>query len=206
MRFEDLLKIVGKVPVFSSTLVADQTDSPDIHRQLVRWRDAGKIIQIRRSLYSLAEPYRMSEPHTFFIACQIKPDSYISLQSALAFHGIAGEPKEVQSITIRNPKLITTPLGTFRFRQIKKNLYGGYVTVDVGEGQQVNVAGPEKALLDLLYLYPYSDNPETWKRLDILDFGLLSEDRLRKLVFDSESDKLRRAAGRFYLRIRASQV
>ena len=112
---------------------------------------------------------------------------------------------EVQSITIRNPKLITTPLGTFRFRQIKESLYDGYVSVDISEGQRVNIADPENALLDLLYLHPHTDNPDTWKKLDILSFELLSEDRIRKLVFESNCDKLRRAVRRIYLRIRTAQ-
>jgi len=39
----------------------------------------------QEALLSLAEPYRKREPHPFFIAHRIKPISYVSLHSALAF-------------------------------------------------------------------------------------------------------------------------
>ena len=207
MKFECLLTLLGKEPVFYSDLLTDHFSPIEVQKQLSRWQKSGRIIQIRKKLYCLAEPYRKRKPHPFFIAHRIKPISYVSLQSALAFHGIMEEPTEVQCITIREPELLSTPLGIFLFRQIKRKLFGGYSNIDVGEGQWAYMASPEKALLDLLYLHPHSDN-WNWgyrKYLNQANIELLSEDRLRALVFESESEKLRRAASKVFLAIRAAK-
>ena len=66
MKFESLLTLVGREPVFYSSLLTDR-----------------------------------------FIAHRMKPLSYVSLHSALAFHGIAKEPQEVQCVTIRKPELVS---------------------------------------------------------------------------------------------------
>ncbi len=89
--------------------------------------------------------------------------------------------------------------------QIKKKLFCGYSNIDIGEGQWAYMAGPEKALLDMLYLHPHSDNWGYWRNLNLTNLDLLNEDRLRELALESESEKLRRAASKVFLAIRAAK-
>ena len=155
MKFIDLLNQVGDLPVFSSALLqAGDVDRANIHKQLSRWTAAKKIQQLRRGLYTLAEPYRQRDPHPFLIAnCLISP-SYVSLQSALTYYDLIPESvPQVLSLTSKlRSNVKETPLGSFRYQNIQRGLFLGFHLVKVSVGQFAYLARPEKALLDLIYL------------------------------------------------------
>ena len=205
MKLDELLALSGDDPLFGSSLLTDRCNPAQAQLQLSRWHRAGKIIQIRKKLYCFGQPYRKREPHPFYIARRLKPLSYVSLYSALAFHGIAQAPPEVQCITLNRPERLETPFGSFLFRRIKKRLYSGYNPIDVRDGQQADVASAEKALLDLLYLVPHSDNWGYRRNLNLDHIERLQEDIMRELVEQSGSEKLRRAARKVYLSMKAAK-
>lgn len=181
MEFTSLVEIVGNEPVFETgLLLAGVVDPANIRRQLSRWKEAGKIHQLRRGLYALAPPYQKVRPHPFLVANRLVPASYVSLQSALAFYGMIPEYVPVTtSITTGRPGYRETPLGTFDFHHIQIGFFYGYQLVDVDERQSAFVASPEKALMDLLYLQPGADS------LDYLrELRLENLDRLDWEVFD----------------------
>jgi len=92
MEFSELVKIVGNEPVFETGMLLAGDDNPaDIRRQLSRWKEAGKIYQLRRGLYTLASPFQKVNPHPFLVANRMVPASYVSLQSALAYYGMIPE-------------------------------------------------------------------------------------------------------------------
>jgi predicted transcriptional regulator of viral defense system len=114
---------------------------------------------LRRGLYALAPPYRKVEAHPFVVANRMVRPSYVSLQSALAFHGLIPESVPVTtSITTGRPGEFSTPLGAFVFRHIRTLLFQGFREVEMDDRQPAFVATPEKALLDLLYLEKGSDS------------------------------------------------
>ncbi|MBE3119307.1 MAG: hypothetical protein IMZ50_11210, partial [Candidatus Atribacteria bacterium] len=64
MKFDELHSPVGDEPVFSFSLLGVVGVSPQQARlQLVRWVNAGKLIQLRRGLYGLKLPFMKVEPH-----------------------------------------------------------------------------------------------------------------------------------------------
>lgn len=160
MKFEELLKLINGEPIFtSSLLLAGNISTSSIRKQLSRWASDGKIIQIKRGLYALPKPYRNKEIHPFLIANMIKKASYISLQSALEYYGIIPEyVPVVTSVTTGRPEEVTNKLGKFIFKHLKKELFWGYRELEVIEGTGIFIATPEKALLDLIYFTPDSDN------------------------------------------------
>jgi predicted transcriptional regulator of viral defense system len=178
MRFEKLLEVVDNEPVFETgLLLAGSVDIKDVRRQLSRWVKAGKIYQLRRGLYSLASPYQKTVSHPFLVANRIVRSSYVSLQSALAYHGLIPEHVPVTtSVTTGRPNRWETPLGVFAYQHIQPRLFDGYRFLDMGGGQQVFIAAPEKALLDLIYLTPQADSAaylselrlQNLERLDVL--------------------------------------
>jgi len=196
MKIGDLLQIVGREPVFhSSLLMAGGVDPADLGRQLSRWVNSGTLIQLRRGLYALSERHQKTRPHPFLVANRLKRASYVSLQSALEFHGLIPEyVPSVTSITTGRPEELLTPLGTFIYKHIKKGLFSGYKIIDVGEGQSAFVATPEKALLDLLYLTPGSDNPDYLRELRLQNAEILNRELLLDFAERSGSKKLLRAA------------
>ena len=106
MKLASLLAIVGDQPVFETGfLLAGDVDPADLRRQLSRWVTSGHLVQLRRGLYALAPPYRKTEPHPFLVANRLVRGSYVSLQSALAHHGLIPEHVSVTtSVTSGRPQ------------------------------------------------------------------------------------------------------
>lgn len=161
MRYEDLLGIVGRWPTFETgSLLIGRWDPADVRRQLSRWVATGRVLQLRRGLYALAPPYRRVEPHPFHVANQLILGSYVSLQAALAHYGMIPEATfSVTSVTHRRARDFDTPLGRFIFRNVKQDLFAGYVAVELGPGVTYHIATPEKALADLIHVTPHGDDP-----------------------------------------------
>ncbi len=195
MRFEELLHLLGKNPLFeSSLLLSGDVDAHSLQVQLARWTQAGKLQRLRRGLYLLAEPYRSYTPHPFVIANRLHPPAYVSLQSALAYYGLIPEEAfTVTSVTTRRPTVYTTPLGAFSFRHLQPGRFFGYHLVEVVPGQSAWLAWPEKALLDLIYLTPGSDVPAFLQELRLQHLQRLDPERLQDFAARMASPKVHRA-------------
>ena len=198
MKFTDLLRIVGEEPVFETgLLLAGDVSAADITRQLSRWSRAGRILQVRRGIYVLTEPHGRSRPHPFLVANRMVRASYVSCQSALAYHGLVPEyVPEITSVTTRRTGRWQNALGRFSFRHLKPERFGGYQTVELGYGQRALLARPEKALLDLIYLEPGADRAEYLEALRLQNMEQLDLSGLARLAESSGSRKLVRAASR----------
>jgi predicted transcriptional regulator of viral defense system len=198
MKFERLLEIVGEEPVFEAgLLLAGDVDPGDVRRQLSRWVDAGKLHQLRRGLYALAPPYRRVEPHPFLVANHLVRGSYVSLQAALAHYNLIPEYVPVTtSVTPGRPTRWDTPLGSFLFRHLRKDLLTGYRRTPLPGRQEAFVATPEKALLDLLYLEPEGDTKEYLNELRLQHLETLDLRELSRLAEQFGKPKLLRAAER----------
>lgn len=198
MKFGELLQVVGNEPVFSSSLLLTHGRNPsDMRRQLSRWVSDGRLEQLKRSLYLLADPYRKCIAHPFLLANRIKDASYISLQSALAHYGLIPEyVPVVTSVTTGRPEKLSTAAGTFVFKHIKKSFFSGYVCVELANHQSAFIASPEKALLDLIYLTPGADDEAYLFGLRIQHSERLDMERLAAMAVASGSTKLIRAVER----------
>ncbi len=195
MEFTELLEIVQDEPVFETGLLLSGDVNPrEIYRQLSRWRQAGKIYQLRRGLYCLAPPFQKVKPHPFLVANRLLPGSYVSLQSAMAFYGMIPEYVPMTtSVTTSRPAQWETPLGVFDFRHIQVGFFDGYRFMDLGENQRAIIATPEKALLDLVYLEPGGDEPYYLTELRLNNLGRLDWQLLERLTRKLEKPKLMRA-------------
>jgi len=59
MNWDEFLKLTGELPVIETeNLYAGISDPTSIEVQISRWKKAGKIIQHKKGIYLLAEPYR----------------------------------------------------------------------------------------------------------------------------------------------------
>jgi len=196
MKWEELLHKVGDEPVFRTGFLAGTEESlAGLRLQLSRWVKTGRLIQLKKGLYTLAQPYRKVAPHPFVLANAMKKASYVSTQSALAYYGMIPEyVPVVTSVTTRRPEQAETHLGRFVFRHIKKSWFHSYKQVRLGSGQKAFIAAPEKALLDLVYLTPASDNYDFLSELRLQNWEQLNKDTILRLADNSRSAKLRRAA------------
>jgi len=198
MEFQRLLEIVGDEPVFETgLLLAGDVDPASVRRQLSRWTKAGRLYQLRRGLYALAPPFQKVKPHPFLVANRMVRGSYVSLQSALEYHGLIPEyVPVVTSVATARPARWDTPLGSYEFRHIRTDLLYGYRLVELGAGQQAFIATPEKALLDMVYLRPGGDSPGYLQELRLQNLERLDLVELQRQAGLANSPKLRRAASR----------
>jgi predicted transcriptional regulator of viral defense system len=140
-------------------------------------------------------------PHPFVIANYLKVGSYVSLQSALSHYGMIPEYVPVTtSVTTGRPETLETEVGWFQFRHIASRLFSRFETVEPAPRQQAFVATPEKALLDLLYLTPQSDDMNYLRELrltapDTVDSAEFLR-RVHEAAGEMNTPKLKRAAER----------
>lgn len=193
MQFASLLEAVGDQPVFETGfLLAGDVDAAGVRRQLSRWVASGHLVQLRRGLYALAPPYRKTEPHPFLVANRLVRGSYVSLQSALAHHGLIPEHVPViTSVTTGRPQQRENPFGCFEYHHCPPDRLTGYRVERLGGGQEALVATPAKALADLVHLVPGGDskaylselrltNLETLDPQELLSPALLDRPKIRR--------------------------
>jgi len=183
MVFTRLIELAADLHCFSPGMVTAGDDIDQVRVQLSRWVKSGRVIRLHKGWYTLSEPYRHVRIDLHVIACTIKPGTYVSLQSALAFHGMIPEhvPETTCVITGR-PLTIDTPFGRIRYRHIKEEVFFGY-SRHVHGVQDAYVAVPEKALLDLFYLTPGSEDSDYLSELrlqGVEDFDVQSMLRMAR--------------------------
>ncbi len=196
MIFEDFLRLVGDEPVFTSAVLKTHgIPARRIRLQLVRWVKSGRLVRLRRGVYTLGEPYRRGAPHPFLAANLLKRASYVSLHSALAYYGLIPESvPAVTSVTTLRPERLATPVGFFIFRNVRKPMFHGFRAVEVAPAQTAFVALPEKALLDLVHLTPKADTNAYLEELRLENLERLDRHYLMDMARSSGSPKLVRAA------------
>lgn len=195
MKWRDLLAILDHEPVFSASLLqTGDVSRKELSVQLSRWVRSGRLIQLRRGVYAIAKPYRKTEPHPFLVANSLRKNSYVSLQSALAFHGLIPEYVPVcTSVTTGRSEQLETALGTYNYRRIKPAYLFGFRQQEVAPNQHAFVAVAEKALLDLVYLTPGGDTDSYLRELRLQHTEAIDGETLEKLADRIGKPKLRSA-------------
>lgn len=136
----------------------------------------GSLVRLKRGTYLLGKRYRSESIHPFAIAQALLPGSYISLESALSFHGWIPEAVFTTGSVSRGRKTIiqdTPSMGQFAFHPLAIHDYqflNGVERVKLGK-LTAFVATPLRALLDLVAL-----RKEQWSGLDWLTAGMRIED------------------------------
>ena len=139
---------------------------PDFHRgNYLQWQKAGYIVPLRQGWYAFAD-YMSKPDFARYIAAKIYSPSYISLHTALSYYGMIPEAVvEITSITTRKTIRFEIVFATYSYQTVKPSLFWGYEPKPMRDGQTFMLATPEKALLDLLYLYPQYSSVEAMQEL-----------------------------------------
>lgn len=142
------------------------------HALVNRALKAGELVRARRGLYLLAPHLRKTPCQPFAMAQALLPGSYVSLETALAWHGWIPEAVPVvASVTpYRKTLHYSVPgMGAFSFHPLA--LQTGFFLELVGREQMAKqtmlVASPLRALLDLVCL-----RKEQWQGRAWLEQGL----------------------------------
>ena len=192
MRWQEFRNIVQDEPLIETALLlTGGVTRQQAQRQLTDWANAGKIIQLRRGLYTLPQ----KNPHPFVVANHLVTGSYVSLQMALAYHHLIPEHVAVvTSVTTGRPVSYQNKFGRFSYRHIQPALFFGMEHRLLVDDEYAFVATPEKALLDLIHLRPGGDSRAYIESLRLQNLEILDLERLLDFAERTGKPKLMRAA------------
>lgn len=164
MDFRQFETSVKRLPMFNLNDI--RKIDPGFHRpQLSYWQKKGLIKPIAGGYYALVDR-NINEDFLFMAANKIYEPSYISLESALAYHLVIPESVlGVTSISSRKTTYFDSNWGGFQYRSIKAYYLVGYQAVDAAADVKFKIAKIEKAVLDYLYLNPGIKRPEDFESL-----------------------------------------
>ncbi len=150
MRYIDFEKELKDFKIISYPDIVKVDPSFD-RRRLVEWQQKDFIQKIRKGYYSFKD-IDVNEALIYYTSNIIYKPSYISLQSALSYYNFIPEAVyNITAISTRKTNSFDTPLGSYLYRNIKKNLFFGYVLINK-RNHTIKMANSEKALLDMMYL------------------------------------------------------
>ncbi len=135
------------------------------------------IIAIKRGFYVLSDKHRTGIVHRELVSNLLYGPSYVSLDYALARHGLVPEAVfEVTAVTTKRSKSYETPLGRFSYVQSFVSLYNiGIVSEKNPDGTAFLLASKEKALCDKIVFTPGLDLYSRQTMLTFLEESLRIE-------------------------------
>jgi hypothetical protein len=154
------------------------SDYANPKNKLARMVKSGKLYKLRRALYADSR----DTPPRVIAACLYGP-SYLSFQYALAAHGLIPERVNLlTSASFRKTKTKTyhTPLGDFIYYPIPSLPYPYGLVNAEEDGAGYLMAGPEKALCDMVYKTPEVSGARAMNAL-LLEDWRIEEGDLRNL-------------------------
>jgi len=148
------------------SLLWAETDSNLIKRRINYYVKTGKLYPIRKGLYAKDKNYDKLE-----LATKVYTPSYISLETVLTKAGVVFQFYSQIFVASYLTREIVADKQTYSYKKIKDNILTNSAGIEAKENY--SIASPERAFLDILYLYKdyHFDNlsPLKWdKVLEIL--------------------------------------
>ena len=155
--------------VQSLMMLSGNFDRGALLRSLYYYRKEGKVVSPRSGIYCLSgvqyNPYEL--------ACSVYGQSYVSLQTVLLSAGVMFQYSDRISCVSSLSRSLTIDGRVYEYRRINPFLWSGMKGICQREGYLE--AEPERALCDMMYLYPdmvYFDNTDSLDRAKLLEFSL----------------------------------
>ncbi len=138
-------------PVFRTTDAAACLKIENAHasKLLERLAMAGHLVHLARSVWGVSGQV---DPLALPSLLTAPLPSYVSLQTALYYHGMISQMSAViYAVSLARTRRFNTPLGVVSVHHVDPGFFGGFVPMGKS---RIPMATPEKALIDLLYLGP----------------------------------------------------
>lgn len=186
-----LLKLNLPVIQTSDAAICLNVTRQNASQILLRLAKTGVVTRIDRGLWAIigkVEPLQLPE----YLTAPFP--AYISLQTALYYHGLISQiPQNIYAVSISRTRKIDTSLGTISIHRIEPEFFGGFEVVGAAN---IKMACQEKALLDILYLstarsllfkrLPEIEIPKNFNtRKCITMINKISSQRLKTIVTNS---------------------
>lgn len=122
---------------------------------ITQWVKKGYLVKLRKEWYAFREFLKVPDSPQY-VANRIYRPSYISLHTALSHYGMIPEAvMAITSVSSLKTRKIENDFGMYTYQSVKPRMMFGYEPKLMADGRAIFFATPEKALLDLLYLYPF---------------------------------------------------
>lgn len=148
-----------------------------------------EITRLRRGMYVIAHKYAPMTFSKFYLANCMELRSYVTAESALAYHGFI--PEKVVTVTSIVPygrqRQFVNPYGRFEYHVVPINTYEFFTGIERHEinKQAFFIASPLRALADLVYLNKY-----TWQGIDFLLESLRIEEKDLNSLSPKDFDRI----------------
>ena len=140
-----------------------------------RWLKRGYLARLRQGVYTFPE-YKSKPDMAVYFAGRIYSPSYVSLHTALASHGLIPESVvQITSVTSLKTARFKNDFGEYSYHSVREDLMFGYEPRALADGRSALYATREKALLDLLYLYPFYNTEDELANLRLDRVALKKE-------------------------------
>lgn len=151
MDYRPVLTRLSNQPLSHQLLVSIFKEYERPNDKIYQLAKEGVIQSIKKGLYVAGPALNIErKPEPFLLANHILGPSYVSVETALAYHGLIPERVyEIASMTTQAPRKFNTPLGTFTYTRLPLPYYAfGIRSEKLADDQYAMVASPEKALCD----------------------------------------------------------
>ena len=123
-------------------------DASDRRGKIARMIHAGQLLRLRRGLYATRR-----DIHPYGLAASIYGPSYVSFETALAFHGLVPEAsREITSATLKRNREFENVFGRYRYRHVPRRVFPVGIERVTEGGIPFLIASPTKALCDRIAL------------------------------------------------------
>lgn len=147
-----------------------------------RWVKQGLLLRLRQEWYAFPDMLKEVDFARFAAERMYRP-SYISLHSALSYYGMIPESVvRITSVTTLKTATFENRFGQYSYQNIKPACFFGYEPRMTPSGRTFMLAHPEKALLDLLYLYPQYNTEDEIEELRLDEDYMLAELNIERLA------------------------
>lgn len=122
------------------------------YRFVSQLSEAGWLVRIKQGLYQIADVGSLGTLtlSRYTIAHLLHPESYVSFQAALQYHGLYDQSLAgISSVTTKQKTAVELAGTKYQFVKTKADYYFGF-TFEAQDAQRVQIAQAEKALIDLM--------------------------------------------------------
>lgn len=151
MDYRPALTLLSNQPLSHQLLVSIFKDYQRPNDKIYQLTREGVLLSIKKGLYVVGpELNTHARPEPFLLANHILGPGYVSVETALSYHGLIPERVfEIASMTTKASRKFKTPLGNFTYTRLPLPYYAfGIRSEKLGDNQYAMVASPEKALCD----------------------------------------------------------
>lgn len=145
----------GIIPTDYASLKASYPSLKSFKDKISDLESRGEIIRLKRGIYIVSPAVSGKEVSVELIANHLYGPSYVSMESALRFHGLIPENVPVTfSMTLKRGRSFKNLFGQFEYVSCPEDYYPIGISQVVKNGISFLMASPEKALCDLIVYTP----------------------------------------------------